>query len=66
VRQPAGGGDRTGSRAGADTIACCASTQLRWYPGSSAGATALATLSGRNESIITASSLVHVCPMLAS
>jgi hypothetical protein len=30
------------------------------------GATALATLSGRNESIITASSFVHFWPMLAS
>ena len=42
------------------------STQLYAYFGSSNGRMAFATFSGRNESIITASSFVCVCPMLPS
>src|SRR5262249_55279967 len=45
---------------------CWLSTQLWWYFGSSIVIAAFATLSGRNESIITASSFVDFIPTLAS
>src|SRR5690606_16713186 len=45
---------------------CCCSTHDLWYSGSSIESAWRATLSGRNESIITASSSVWVAPMLAS